>query len=280
MRCVGLDLGTTFVKCITDQDTYFKFPTLHLQYNADGWDETNEETVNMVGYEALKHSKRRGGICINPITSGEPMKNTEDSLRRIIRHATTQANPNNDEICLVLGLPVNGVGALPLIRKIVKKIPNVVRDGVILQATGTYTACKLDSAHVVSIGGDTTEFLMYHKKTLISKISENMAFKYITEPRGKYAYFDLEEIQNDKSHETAKRTEQLARTIANSVYEQQKKVELKLPLVFSGGSILYAPLLAQLRKHLTDMKIVVPDDPDFVNARGMYMTAEYLSRNG
>lgn len=274
MRNIGIDLGTTFVKCVTDNGKYFSFPTLHCYFTPSEWDETEEKLLNFVGYEATKYLKKHGVVISSPITSGEPKKTEADSLKRLILHALEEANPHKDDVAVVLGLPSNGVRAKSILRSIVKDIPQIKKHGIILQASGAFISMNTPSVHVVSLGGDTTEFIIYDNYVRLFDESGEMSFKHITDRKGKYAYLNIDDINEDKSPETLTLTRQFAKWIDSNIRSQQKRRNVHMPIALTGGGIMNMTL----RKHLLDMlqpdfEVVIPDNPNYANAIGMQMAA-------
>lgn len=274
MRSIGIDLGTTFVKCVTDNGMFFTFPSLHCYFTPSDWDETNEKLLHFVGYEAVKYLKKHGVVVSSPITLGEPKKTETDSIKRLILHALEKANPHGDDVAVILGLPSNGVQAKSILNNIIKTIPQIKKHAIILQASGAFVSLGKRSAHVVSLGGDTTEFIIYTNGTRLFDESGGMSFKHVTDRVGKYAYLDIDVINQDKSPETLTLIKQYAKWLNSEIRSQQKRRKVHVPVALTGGGIMNMVLRNELLSLLQpDFEVIIPPKPTYANALGMQMAA-------
>ena len=86
MLPIGLDLGTSFVKIVSDNEIKIKFPSLYVSYYPDEWD-SSKGMMECVGDDALKSTQKDGAVSIRPISLGTPMKEFEPQIEALIKKA-------------------------------------------------------------------------------------------------------------------------------------------------------------------------------------------------
>ena len=160
-----------------------------------------------------------------------------------------------------------------LLEKIIKKIPEIKKSRIVLQAAGTFLSQSLETTMVVSIGGGTTEILLYHKKERIFTDSMPVAFDFVSSKLDdELGYLDMQSLEKH-SAELKDRSHLLAAKLANSIIQIQNKKKGNFPIIFSGGGILFAPLAKSLKEKLSKYEIIIPQEPEFQNAIDMFENA-------
>ena len=72
MISIGMDIGTGFVKCVSDH-CRLKFPSLYTRRTNGIWTDSTSEAI---GEQATRMLKTRGTTAISPICKGRPGSDT------------------------------------------------------------------------------------------------------------------------------------------------------------------------------------------------------------
>ena len=83
---VGLDLGTGFVKCVSDVGSV-RFPTLYAKRVGGCWSTKSSEAV---GAGALALLGMTGTAAVGPISKGRPDPRYHKQVEMLVREALSQ----------------------------------------------------------------------------------------------------------------------------------------------------------------------------------------------
>ena len=288
MLSVGLDLGTGFVKCAWNRNQT-KFPSLYAVRILDEWDDQQpgcNNVIEAVGWKAMSMMRSQGATEIRPIILGEPREEYEYHVRLLIQNAINEIKKtfssdavgpkDTEEMCVVIGLPYKSTASKPLIQKILKKIPQIKKSAIVLQATGTYLACGRKSAVYVSIGQGTTEVLVYENHQRIFTDSFPIATEFISSKIGEYAYLDVDLLRRSMTHLNVV-IDQFTMNISSKIAAIQQKIGISLPVIFSGGCIMIPGVKEGFQKHLKKYAIEIPENTEYLNAQGNLMYAKKIA---
>ncbi|MGB9002720.1 MAG: hypothetical protein WCC52_02820, partial [Nitrosotalea sp.] len=264
MISIGLDIGTAFVKCVTDTKkeqpavsvtprprTAFvkcvtdtkkvKFPSLYAYKLVHEWDKKGK-MVEGIGEEAVQLSQDPDTILIRPVMLGRPVH--EEAFARLVRHAVSLSAENKDAIgsepesmAFAIGLPYDAVAHRGTIQKMIARLYRPKACDVVPQVLGTLVDADKSSGIVMSIGQGTTEIVAFVNNKAIRGISVHHAVGYISSRLGgggEMAYLD------DAIYESPKTTQlvaMLADLLLNKLDIIRQDLE-KLPVIVSGGGIL------------------------------------------
>ena len=288
MLPIGLDLGTGFVKCAWNRNQ-IKFPSLYAVKTLDEWDEPQfggNNVIEAVGWKAMSMMRSQGATEIRPIVLGEPREEYEYHIRLLIQNAIYEIKKtissdavglkDIEEICMVLGLPYKSTASKPLIKKILRKIPQIKKSTIVLQASGTYLACGRKSAVYVSIGQGTTEVMVCENHQRIFTDSFPIATEFISSKIGEYAYLDVDLLKRNMANLNAT-IDQFTMSISSKIGAIQQKIGISLPVIFSGGCIMIPGIREGFQKHLKRYSIEVPENAEYLNAQGNLMYAKKIA---
>lgn len=271
MISLGLDIGTGFVKCVSDT-MRIRFPSLYAYKVNPTW-AGDTKVVQGVGDDAVRIARDPDAIVLRPVMLGRPVH--EDAFARLVSHAVNLScekkdatSELHDGISLVAGLPYDAARYRdPLKRMIAKRFAPVSCD-IFPQVIGTLADAGLQSAIIVSIGQGTTEIVVFENNMPIRGRSVHHAVEFISSRLGgDLAYIDDTIYSSAK---TARLVNILADLIANNVERTRQDLE-GLPVLVSGGGILVPGMQSALESKLG--KITVHKDPVMSNALGLYRIA-------
>ena len=197
MTAIGLDVGTGFVKCVSDTKK-IKFPSLCAYRQHAIW-ESKKGKIEAVGDEAVKLAEYPDAVVIRPVMLGRPVH--EKGFEELVKKAVDLVLQNNDAIgqeseltrfCMVIGLPYEARSHATNIQKMVTRLFHPKRCDVVPQVLGTLIDVDLSSAIVTSIGQGTTEIVAFKDYSAIRGISIHHAVNDISSKLGtsKTAYLD------------------------------------------------------------------------------------------
>ena len=277
MLRVGLDIGTGFVKCVSDHGS-IRFPSVYVKRIHGHWTEKSTEAV---GDRAKSMLSTTGAMTISPICRGRPdpryQKQAElllkESMEQIYKLAKTPAKPD-EKIRIVVGLPYHAFGYRDSMTRLVRKTPNVDRCTVVSQASGTLVDLGQKSAITVSIGQGTTEIVVIDDLEVIDGESSRWASDFVTKKIDKFAHLDMEML-NQNRDVCKKYSKVMAENLTREICDMSENYGNQYPIVVSGGGLLLPGMHGELIPRLEKFKIFMPDDPVMSNAKGLYKLAGY-----
>ncbi len=273
MTSIGLDVGTGFVKCVSDT-AKARFPSLYAYRVPSSWEE-KKGPIEAVGDDAVRLSEKHGTVVIRPVVQGSPVN--EEAFCKLVKKAVEAVSQRKDPVGsqseglhIVVGLPYEARAQRDSIKRLVQKMCRQALCHVVPQAIGTLVDASLKDGIVASIGQGTTEMVAFQGLIPVKGISSHHAVNDISSrlSPSKTAYLDDSIFGDEKAGH-------LVAMLADSICDDLNAVrqDLKnLPLVFSGGGIMIPRLRGEIESRLKQ-KIVVPDDPVMSNALGLYKLA-------
>lgn len=272
MLKIGLDLGTGFVKCVSDYGSV-RFPSVYVKRIHGSWTTKTSETV---GGPALGMIGTMGASAIRPISKGRPDARYQKQVEMLILESVSQIRKRakspveaNEKIRIVVGLPYHASSYKDSMMKTVKKVLNVEECTIVAQASGTLLDLGRASGIVVSIGQGTTEIIVIDRMEVIDGTSSSWSSDFITRKIGAFAHLDLEKLHQNK--DVCRRySKVLAENLAREVTEMSESYKNQYPIALSGGGLLIPGMHDELFSNLKKLKILIPDDPVMSNAKGLY----------
>ena len=270
---VGLDLGTGFVKCVSDVGSV-RFPTLYARRVGGCWSTKASEAV---GSGALALLGTAGTAAVGPISRGRPDPRHQKQVEMLVREALAQIRclakapaPGSEKLSMVVGLPYHAFDQREFVAKLVKRTLEADSCSVVAQACGTLVDMDMDTGVVVSIGQGTTEIVAVDGSEVIDGASSPWASDFVTKKVGRFAHLDPSALESNKDL-----CKKYARVLAENLAAEVLEVagQYGYPLALSGGGLLMPGVRDELEARLKDRKIVVPSDPVMSNARGLYKLA-------
>ena len=269
---VGLDLGTGFVKCVSDVGSV-RFPTLYAKRVGGCWSTKSSEAV---GAGALALLGMTGTAAVGPISKGRPDPRYHKQVEMLVREALLQiknkskAPASGGKLSMVVGLPYHAFDQRESVSKLVKRTLDADSCSVVAQACGTLVDLDMDTGVVVSIGQGTTEIVAVDEAQVIDGASSSWASDFVTQKVGRFAHLDPSSLE---AHRDV--CKKYARVLAENLAAEISDVagQYRYPLALSGGGLLMPGVRDELEARLKDSKIVVPSDPVMSNARGLYKLA-------
>ncbi len=270
---VGLDLGTGFVKCVSDVGSV-RFPTLYARRVGGCWSTKASEAV---GSGALALLGTAGTAAVGPISKGRPDPRHQKQVEMLVREALAQIRclakapaPGNEKLSMVVGLPYHAFDQREFVAKLVKRTLDADSCSVVAQACGTLVDLDMDTGVVVSIGQGTTEIVVVDGSEVIDGASSAWASDFVTKKVGRFAHLDPSALEAHKDV-----CKKYARVLAENLAAEIRDVagQYGYPLALSGGGLLMPGVRDELEARLEGRKIVVPSDPVMSNARGLYKLA-------
>lgn len=290
MKYVGLDVGTGFVKCVTENKQLI-FPSLYAYRDSNKW-ESQRGRVEAVGYPAKYMKKYPDAVIIRPVMEGKPIDDAgfsalvENAAKVILKNSFGHDNNNskdNYEICnhfadsiIVAGLPYDAKADKEHLRNLIKKRLNPKRVVIVPQVLGTLINKDMKNAIVVSIGQGTTEIVAFDDLKPILGTSLSQATDFITQSLGEFSYLDFPRLYDDHKTEVSRSVEKLSHILANRLLSIQNQFSWRYPVIASGGGILIHGMRENLQKRLkkkNNIALHVPENPVMSNAQGLYMLA-------
>ena len=272
---IGLDLGTSFVKCVSDP-CRFRFPSLYTRRVNGQWTNAASEAI---GEKAVRMLKTQGTTPISPISKGRPDARypkqvgllIQESINRVYRAAHKQSIV--DKAKIVVGLPYDASHHKGIVSKMILKDKRVETCDVVAQAAGTLVDLDKSSGVIVSIGQGTTEIVMIEENRVIDGQSSQWASEFITRKINRFAHLDTKSLSQNKgicSKYAKVLVENLVIEISDMVSVHD---DCKQDIAVSGGGILIPNVREELISKLKGFKVIIPDDPVMSNASGLYKLA-------
>lgn len=277
MLKIGLDIGTGFVKCVSNHGLA-RFPSLYVRRTYSDW--SGGAVSEAVGERAAKMIGVAGTAAVRPIMRGRPdpryQKQVElliaESVRRM-RMAAGRSAYGDEKIHMAVGLPYDASDCRDAISKMIKKTVRAERCDVVAQAVGTLVDLDMSTGMVVSIGQGTSEIVVIEDNRVLDGESSQWASEFITRKIGKFAHLDWNLLQGRK--ETCRRHAKiLAENLATEAGDMAAACGGTYDLALSGGGLLIPGVRDEMESRLKDFTIRVPDDPVMSNASGLYKLVE------
>lgn len=276
MLKIGLDIGTGFVKCVSDYG-HVRFPSVYVKRIHGHW---TDKTSEAVGVEAMTMLDTMGASVISPISRGRPDSRYSKQVELLIKETINQIHKNaktaidpEQKIKIAVGLPYHAFGYKDTITKLIKKIINVEECTAVAQASGTLVDLDQSSGIVVSIGQGTTEIVVVEDFEVIDGDSSRWASDFITKKIGKFAHLDVAKLVQNK--ETCKKYSKiLTENLSREICDMAENYQNRYPIALSGGGLLIPGVHNELTSNLKDYKILIPDNPVMSNANGLYKLVE------
>lgn len=281
MAIIGLDMGTSFVKCVFD-DGRFTFPAIYAYTNRQKWDD-DKTLLAGVGEEALKVAAYPNSVVIRPIIEGRPVhkKGVEELVKEMKRRMDVMSDSKEKGRIntIVVGLPYDADDYKAILYDIINDTLNPENCVIVPQVIGTLESIGRKSATVMNIGQGTTEIVAFENMQTISGESVMHGCDFLTRDLGEFAFLDLTVYQQYRD-EIKPRIDMLADMLVNRLETFMSGLkpmyECSKTVVLSGGGILIPELKAGILKRI-NVKVEVPNDPVMSNASGLYKIA---TRNG
>ena len=140
MLKVGLDIGTGFVKCVSDYGSV-RFPSVYVKRIHGHWTDKASEAV---GTKAQLMLATRGATAISPISRGRPDPRYHRQVELLLQESISQVNrlakapvDADCKVRMVVGLPYHAYGCRDALARMVKKSINAEKCTMVAQASGT-----------------------------------------------------------------------------------------------------------------------------------------------
>ena len=280
MVSIGLDVGTGFVKCVSDYGSVI-FPSLFAYRDLGKWEES-QGRIEAVGKRALEFAKRPDAVIIRPVSEGRPIDErgfealVSEAVSRVcgIRPHHTENNEYNSEITIAVGLPYDAQNDKTRLRKIIEKRIHPKKCGIVPQVLGTLIEMNKKDAIIMSIGQGTTEIVAFDDRKPVFGISVPQATDFITLGLGEFSYLQASTFAK-RGSEIRKNVAKLTDILSNKLVGFLSQLDNKnhYDIVVSGGGIMMPGMRESLEKKL-GKKIEVPKVPIMSNAAGLYMLAK------
>lgn len=278
MISIGLDVGTGFVKCVSDTKK-IRFPSLYAYRLPHAW-EKEQRKVEGVGDAAASMLRDPDTISISPVMYGRPVN--EEAFSKLVREAVTLTIDSRDalgdklpQMAFAVGLPYEAKSSLGAMHKMITRLYKPIACDVVPQALGTLVCQSMTDGIVVSIGQGTTEIIAFLGNEAKWGQSHHHAVGYIsTKLGGEYSYLDDTIFA---SKESAKLVSALADSIINRI-QASREIFPSLQVVVSGGGILVPGMEQAIRSRIDG--VMIPQDPVMSNAIGLYKIASWYRDSG
>lgn len=274
MTSIGLDIGTGFVKCVSNT-TKIKFPSLYAYRYPASW-EDKKGIIEAVGYDAVKLSEYSDAVTIRPVMLGRPVN--EMAFAELAKKAVELVLQNKDVIgcnevpksCIAVGLPYEARKYRNDVKRMILRLFRTQNCYVVPQVLGTLVDVQLSDAVVISIGHGTTEIVVFRNDMPIKGVSIHNAVTDICSKLGnhKTSYLDNTIFEDNKAKPFVR---MLVDGIVDDLNAVRKDIG-KLPLVVSGGGIMIPGIKEAIISRL-GQDIVIPQDPVMSNAAGLFQLA-------
>ena len=276
MVMIGLDMGTSFVKCVFDNGK-FTFPAIYSYTNRQKWD--NDKTLlSGVGEKALEVAAYPNSVVIRPIIEGRPVhkKGVEKLVREMKRRIDMMSDSKENRVnTIVVGLPYDADDYRTILYDIINDTLHPENCVIVPQVIGTLESIGRKSATVMNIGQGTTEIVSFENMEMISGQSLMHGCDFLTRDLGEFAFLDLTVFDQYKD-EIKPRIEMLGDMLVNRLEtfmsELKPMYECSKTVVLSGGGILIPELKAGILERMK-VKVEIPNDPVMSNANGLYKIA-------
>ncbi len=275
MLKMGLDLGTGFVKCVSDRGSV-RFPSVCVKRVHGAWSERDAEAV---GTGAAEMAGASGSSVVRPISRGRPepryAKQAEALVREAVRLSCAGGAKSREpeKISMVVGLPYHAFADREALVRLVKRTADVEKCRVVAQACGTLVCLGKPSGISVSVGQGTTEIVVVEEYEVIDGDSSRWASDFVTRKIGKLAHLDLGLLERNREL-CKKYSKILAENLESEVLDMADGCGKKHDIALSGGGLLLPGMLDDLSGRLKKrFGVLVPDDPVMSNAQGLYRLA-------
>lgn len=281
MVSIGLDVGTGFVKCVSDYG-HVIFPSLFAYRDMGKWEES-QGRIEAVGTKAKEFSKYPDAVIIRPVSEGRPIDErgfealVSEAINRVCRIGLQQKNilcrEHNSEIGIIVGLPYDASKDKMRLRKIIAKSIHPKNYGIVPQALGTLIDMNKKDAIIMSIGQGTTEIVAFDEKKPVFGVSVSQATDFITLGLGEFSYLQTSIFAKHKQ-EIRKNVVKLSDILSNKLISFMSQLDNKnhYDIVVSGGGIMIPGMKESLERKL-GRKIEIPKIPIMSNAIGLYKLA-------
>jgi actin-like ATPase involved in cell morphogenesis len=275
MVAIGLDVGTGFVKCVSNTKKV-KFPSLYMYRKLAIWE--GKGIVEAVGEETLSLSQYPNTRIIRPVMLGRPIHNK--GFEKLVKKAIDLVLEETNDIIgqqaelaktsIVIGLPYDAKPYAENIQRIITSLIKPKRCNVVSQVLGTLLDVDLSEAIVTSIGHGTTEVVAFKNYVPIRGTSIHHAVSEISAELGtsKTAYIDHSVFAKPQARPLVT---MLADTLLDDLNWVRQDLE-DLPLIVSGGGILIPGMKEAIESKISQ-KILIPQDPVMSNALGLFKLA-------
>ncbi|MDE1863009.1 MAG: hypothetical protein KGI33_08865 [Thaumarchaeota archaeon] len=274
MTSIGLDVGTGFVKCVSDTATK-RFPSLYVYRHASSWEEKRGR-IEAVGDEAVELSKNPDAVVIRPVMQGSPvnegafMKLVKKAVELVSQKKDAVASQGPDNLHIVIGLPYEARAQRDSVKRLIQREYRPAACRVVPQAIGTLVDAGKTDAIIVSVGQGTTEMVAFQKMVPVKGLSSHHAVSDISSrlDASKISYVACEIFGDSKAGP-------LVDMLADSIIDDLNSIrqDLKtLPVLFSGGGMMIPRLCKLLESKLSE-KIEISQDPVMSNALGLFKLA-------
>lgn len=183
---IGLDIGTSTVKAITDQGRRVIFPSVYckrlVKTTWDAREKQSEEVIfEGIGQEAIELAKHNDAIVIRPIIEGTIK---HEVAVKLVQEAYRRLNVKNPaSVVLVTGLPYDvSVNSINYLEQLLgESLGKPLQMAIYPQSFGTLIECGLESATIINIGHSTTGLLLVEDLTVLGGGTEPKATDYVVE---------------------------------------------------------------------------------------------------
>lgn len=272
MLRIGLDIGTGFVKCVSDHGVV-RFPSLYVRRTHGDWADADSEAV---GERAAKMLHTAGAATVRPITHGRPDPRYQKQVEMLVREAVSRIRvaagrsaDAGENVRMAVGLPYEASDCREAVSKMVRRCVPADRCDVVAQAVGTLIDMGRSTGVVVSIGQGTSEIVVIEDDQVIDGESSRWASEFITRKIGKFAHLD-NDIMNRRRETCKKYAKVLAGNLAAEIEDMASGYGRAHDLILSGGGLLIPGVRGELESRLKRFRISVPADPVMSNAIGLY----------
>ena len=278
MISIGLDLGTGFVKCISDFGK-IRFPSLYANKTVSEFSSEKKYNLEYIGWDAAKRLGQKNFEFVTPIKKGRPIERYQHHIGLLVDAAVKQSFAlsrgiaTSDEISLTVGLPFHGKTDVSFLKKSIQKTINPKILSIVPQAFGTLVDVDMTGGLVINIGQGTTEFVVFENMLPIDGKSVLTASSMITEEISEFSYLKIEQLQNNQAL-CEKFAKQLVGSLHNSIIDFVDEYDQKDSIIIAGGGVMIPGVRKNLAETLKDYTIKIPPDPGYSNANGLYKSAK------
>lgn len=278
MVSIGLDVGTGFVKCVSDYGKVI-FPSLFAYRDMGKWEES-QGRIEAAGKKAIEFARYPDAVIIRPVSEGRSIDErgfealVSEAASRVcsIRPHHIENGKYNSEITIVVGLPYDARNNKMQLRKIIEKKIHPKNCGIVPQVLGTLIDTGKKDAIVMSIGQGTTEIVAFDDRKPVFGSSVPQATDFITLGLGEFSYLQASTFV--KNSEIRKNVAKLTDILSNKLIGFMSQLDNRnhYDIVVSGGGIMIPGMRESLEKKL-GRKVEVPRVPIMSNAIGLYLLA-------
>jgi actin-related protein len=269
MPAIGLDMGTGFVKIVSDGKSLV-IPSLYAYRDPGAWEKTDQRIIAL-GEEAKNLQKYPDAVVLRPVQEGRPvdMKSFEALVTYSVKKILEPCDPvaNMSETRMVIGLPYSAKDDRQRVAKLVQSAINPKMVLVVPQAIGTLIDQDRQRGIVLSIGQGTSELVAFEDSSPVDGQSIPQASDFITGQFGEFAHLDFE-VYSKNTAAVAKGVEKLSDILANRTLGFRSRLGSDYDIIVSGGGIKIPGMQEALARKIK--KFVVPDDPVLSNAKGLH----------